>query len=58
MGGVGGPVEATAFGPKLPRPKTGTPNFVGRIIQGGTQVAAVKLCELFARCARASIQLN
>jgi hypothetical protein len=37
LGGVGGPVEATAFGPKPPQPKTGTPHFVGRIIQGGTQ---------------------
>jgi hypothetical protein len=36
-GGVGGPLQATAFGPKPPRPKTGPPNFVARIIQGGTQ---------------------
>jgi hypothetical protein len=36
-GGVGGPLQATAFGPKRPRPKTGPPNLVARIIQGGTQ---------------------
>jgi hypothetical protein len=35
MGGVGGPVEATQSGPSRRGP--GRPNFVGRIIQGGTQ---------------------
>jgi hypothetical protein len=36
-GGVGDPLQATPFGPKPPRPKTGPPNFVARIIRGGTQ---------------------
>jgi hypothetical protein len=37
LGGVGGPVEATAFGPKPPRPKTAGRISWGRIIQVGTQ---------------------
>jgi hypothetical protein len=41
------PVEATAFGPKLPRPKTGTPNFVGPIIQGGTQSGRSQATRVF-----------
>jgi hypothetical protein len=52
LGGVGGPVEATEFGPKPPQPKTGTPHFVGQIIQRGTQSgrsqAASVLCAMRA----------
>jgi hypothetical protein len=52
------PIEATAFGPKPPRPKTaGRISWVGSS-RAGHKVAAVKLREVFARCARASIQLN
>ena len=51
LGGVGGPVEATAFGPKPPRPKTaGRISWVGSS-KAGHKVAAVKLRAFFARCA-------
>jgi hypothetical protein len=48
MGGVGGPVEATAFGPKPPRPQTAGRISWIRSSRARDKVAAVKLRELYA----------
>jgi hypothetical protein len=45
------PVEATAFGPKPPRPKTAGRISWVRSSRAGHKVAAVKLQVFLARCA-------